>query len=136
MKKILLILLLLAGVAGVLLLLDRPSADLTMQQKNTDISVDAREMFAEFLRDEAAANEKYLNKIVKVSGEVTTVKTDDRGRIAVTLRGNETNGVKCKLDQRTEHRRREFHVGEQVVFKGVCMGQMADVELVECVEVR
>lgn len=131
------ILLAIIGSLILLILASRYQPKETIKNRPADVSVEAESLFAEFLDDEAGANEKYLNKTVQVSGTVSTFKSDDRGNLTVTLRaGNRPGGVKCKLDKRVEHRRREFPIGAKLTLKGVCMGYVGDVEMVGCVEVE
>lgn len=119
---------------GVFLLLRNPSGETTMRNQLPDVTVEAVELYRQFVTDEAAANEQYLNKIVVVSGTVTSVAKDSRGNISVILQTDDpARGVKCRLDARTKHPRIEFQKGEKVTFKGVCTGYAGDVELVQCV---
>ena len=136
MKKILLILLGTIVLAAVLILISRYKPEDTIKTRPADVKVEAQALLTDFLTDEAGANEKYLNKTVQVSGTISTFQRDDRDNVSVTLNaGSQTSGVKCKLDKMVEHRRREFQIGEKVIFKGICMGYTGDVEVVGCVEV-
>lgn len=137
MKKIFLTLFLLLLLISVFVLIGRYEPEDTIRTRKADVKISAEALLKDFLQDEAGANENYLNKTLIVSGKVSTFKTDDRGNIAVTLRaGSEPLGVKCKLDHTVDHRRKEFQIGEDVSFKGVCMGFIKNVELVGCVEVE
>jgi len=136
MKKIFLILLALAALVAAIILINRFQPEDTIKTRPADVKVEAEELMAEFLADEAGANEKYLNKTLEVTGNVSTFQRDDRGNFSVTLSaGSQATGVKCKFDKLVEHRRREFQIGEKVTFKGICMGYIGQVEMVGCVEV-
>ena len=105
-----------------------------MDKAKVDVALEASELFTAFETNEAEANEKYLDKIIKVSGTVKEVSTDDKGNISVTLEsGSEMFGVICQMDDLTEHAKTNFEPGEQVTFKGVCTGMLMDVVLVRCV---
>lgn len=106
-----------------------------MHRKAPDYSMSATELFQEFEADEAAANEKYLDKVVEVRGEVQDISTDEQGITTVTLSTEGMFGIICKLDELTDHSRTDFEVSEQVTFKGICTGMLMDVVLVRCVEV-
>ncbi len=136
MKRIFLILLVLIALISILLLISRYKPEDTIKTRQADVKLEATVLVADFLSDEAGANEKYLNKTLAVSGTVSTFKSDDRGNISITLNGTGQADVKCKFDKMVEHRRREFQVGETVTLKGVCMGYIGDVEMVGCVEVN
>jgi hypothetical protein len=135
MKKILLFLLVLAaiGVGVGLMMYNKPHEN--MQSAKADLAVQAEALFAEFSTDEAAANEKYLNKIVAVNGTVADATKDDKGNTSVQLEsGDMLFGVKCELDPLSKHKRTEFQKGEKVTLKGVCTGYLSDVVMVRCVE--
>lgn len=136
MKKILLVLLVLVALVAILLLIGRYKPVDTIKTRPADVKIEAKTLLADFLSDEAGANEKYLNKTLAVTGTISTFKSDDRGNLSITLdTGSEMGGVKCKFDKMVEHRRREFQVGEKVTLKGICMGYIGYVEMVGCVEV-
>lgn len=137
MKRFLPLLIGLIVLLGLLFLLMRPSKSggETVRQQKTEATVEATDLYRQFITDESAANEQYLNKILAVSGTVSRVHADDKGNVSVTLETNDpAHGVKCRLDKQLKHGRTEFQVGENVTFKGVCTGYVGDVELVQCVE--
>ena len=106
----------------------------TVWEQDTEIRTDAVSLFNEFMQDETGANEKYLNKITEVSGEVSTVNTG-QGSTSVVLRTNDpAHGVRCRLEQRPGQAGKTYDVGEKVRFKCVCSGFVQDVEMVQCVE--
>ena len=136
MKKYLVALVLLVALgAGVgYLIYNKPFQD--MNSAKADITLTAAELFTAFESDENAANEKYLDKVVQVSGTVKEVSTGDDGNISITLdSGSDMFGVICQLDNLTEQPRKDFKEGEQLTLKGVCTGMLMDVVLVRCVVV-
>ena len=136
MKKYLLALVLLVALgAGVgYLIYNKPFQD--MNSAKADITLTAAELFTAFESDENAANSKYLDKVVQVSGTVKEVSTGDDGNISITLdSGSDMFGVICQLDNLTEQPRKDFKEGEQLTLKGVCTGMLMDVVLVRCVVV-
>ncbi|HRI60031.1 MAG TPA: hypothetical protein PK228_09920 [Saprospiraceae bacterium] len=136
MKRILYLLLALACAGGVIgyYLWNKPQKN--MQTAKADMAIDAAVLFNEFNTDEAAANAKYLDKTVAVSGKVKeTTKTDD-GTVKVSLDTGSDFGVFCELDPLSQHPRTDFAAGETVTFKGICTGLNFDVQLTRCVEVK
>ena len=107
-----------------------------IQRASSNFQIEAPNLFTEFETDEANANEKYLDKIVEVSGVVIESSTDDKGKTSVTLDAGSMFGVICQLDELSKHKRTDFPVGEKVTLKGVCTGMLMDVVLVRCVEVQ
>lgn len=107
-----------------------------IESSKVDFKMEAKTLFAEFEENEAAANTKYLDKIVEVSGIVKAVNSED-GETSIMLEtGNEMSGVNCSLDNLTKHKRVTFTIGEKVSFKGLCTGVLMDVVIVRCVEVE
>ncbi|MCB0581452.1 MAG: hypothetical protein KDD10_19340 [Phaeodactylibacter sp.] len=134
MKKLLGIGLLLALIAGGIgyFMYNKPHQN--MENAKADVVLDARELFTAFEANETEANQKYLDKVVKVSGLVKEVSTDEEGNVSVTLEsGSEMFGVICQMDNLTQHDKTDFKPGEQVTFKGICTGMLMDVVLVRCV---
>lgn len=137
MKKLLPILLLLLILVGAFLFFrgNRPSGSpTTVWEQDTEVEVDAVNLFNAFVQDEAGANEKYLNKIIEVSGEVSTVSTG-QGSTSVVLRTNDpTYGVRCRLERQPGGDQKRYAVGQNISFKCVCSGYVQDVEMVQCKE--
>lgn len=107
-----------------------------MNRAKADLTIAAPELFTAFSEDEASANEKYLDKVIQISGSVKAFSTSPEGLMKVTLdSGDEMFGVICQMDELTEHSRREFTPGETVNLKGKCTGMLMDVVLVRCVEI-
>ena len=132
-----------AGIAGLALLMglvayfmyNKPHAD--MHRAASDFTMTSQELFAAFESDEAAANQKYLDKVLQVTGEVLETSTDEEGLVTVNLDGGGMMfGVICKLDPLSDPARTTFPSGAEVTFKGICTGMLMDVVLVRCVEVR
>ncbi|QQS29197.1 MAG: hypothetical protein IPM47_20575 [Sphingobacteriales bacterium] len=96
----------------------------------TDLQVDAQALFAEFEQDENAANQKYNDKAIEVSGVITGIEAQD-GKTTVALKGGDMGGVSCEMQDAsgTEN----LKPGDAVVIKGVCTGVLMDVVLVRCV---
>ena len=136
MKKVLLILAALAvvGVIAGYLIYNQPHKDI--RSAPADVSISATNLFNAFQSDEAAANEKFLDKIIEVTGTVVEVKKGEDGEVSVTLDGGGmVFGVICKMDQLTTHKRTDFKTGEQLTLKGICTGVLMDVVLTRCVEI-
>lgn len=137
MKKPLLFLFLLVLVVGAFLFLKKngsSSSPATVIEQTTEVKVEAAQLFAEFIQDEAGANEKYLNKITEVSGVVASFQTG-QGSPSVLLRTNDpAYGVRCRFDQKPGQAANKYKVGQSVRFKCVCSGYVQDVEMVQCVE--
>jgi len=137
MKKLLLFLFLLILVVGAFFFFRgnrSGGSPATVWEQTTDVKLEATQLYADFMQDETGANEKYLNKILEVTGVVSTVQ-NGRGGTSVLLRTSDpAHGVRCRFDQKPGQSERKYEVGESVQFKCVCSGFVEDVEMVQCVE--
>ena len=90
-------------------------------------SLTSDEICAAFFSNEKAANEKYLDKVLKVNGTVKSVDTDDRGSNTIVL-GNENLkiSVRCCLDSSHNAEASGISKGDHLVVKGICTGFNAD----------
>lgn len=101
-----------------------------------DYVTDAGLLFDEFTNQEQRANEKYLDKVIMVQGEIKDITTVADNRINITLEtGDDIFGVSCTFEK-TSERLFAFQPGEKVNIKGVCAGMLMDVVLINCVTVN
>src|SRR5210317_1378294 len=111
MRNIILVLLaiLLMGLGFAYYQYNKPHQNI--EQSEAEITMSASEIFAAFSNEEVAANEKFLDKLVLVSGVVQSVSQNESGVIQVVLdSGDEFGGVICELDPLTEHKRTDFEI--------------------------
>jgi len=133
MKKLLYFVLVIAVIGGVLayMLYNKPHRDTAAAK--SDFVMDAPALFKEYSEDEAKANEKYLDKVIKVKGIVKAVSTDEQGNTILTLNAaDEMFGVICTIPKDAANPDMP-EVGEEVTVKGVCTGMLMDVVLIRCV---
>lgn len=117
-----------------LIYLNKPEKNVT--RSATAYSLGARALFLAFDQNEAAANEKYLNQVIEVSGKVREVQEDSKGLVTVTLdTGNDFFGVVCELQKASTWKKEDFRAGQEVKFKGLCTGMAMDVLLVRCIRI-
>ncbi len=120
---------------GLFLIMRQPAGDTAMEKQKPDFAIEAADLYRQFSIDESAANGQYLNKIILVTGRVSSSGRDDRGYSWVALETSDpSNSVKCRLDSKILHRRTNFQNGEKISLKGVCTGYTGDVGLTQCVE--
>jgi uncharacterized membrane protein len=97
------------------------------------MEVTAQQIFDDFTTNEAAANQKYLNKAIQVTGEVAEVKKNLDNKTVVLLKTSDpVFGVNCtfKTDPGV------LQPGGAVTFKGICTGFLSDVVINEGVIVK
>jgi len=128
MKKILLILLVivLAGAGIGIYQWNKPHKTVDSEK---GIPVQAKLLFSEFSSNEQAANKKYLNKALEVTGEVATVdQNQDKQKYIVLKTDDAFNGVMCTMRDSNQ----VPAVGQTVTVKGFCSGFTSDVKLTDC----
>ena len=134
MKKIILITIIAAVIAAIVgfLLYNKPHRDTA--SATSDFIVEAPALLLEFTQNEAAANQKYLDKVVAVKGKVKLISADDEGNINLILDANDAMaGVICTIPKADADSAEGVKEGDEVVVKGVCTGVLMDVVLFRCV---
>ena len=111
---------------------NKPHKDI--EAASSDVLIEAKALFLAFEHDEQKANEKYLDKIIEVSGTVKEVQNEGDDISVVLETEDMMFGVICQLDQLSKHKRTKFEVGETIKLKGICTGKLMDVVMVRCVE--
>lgn len=100
-----------------------------------DFVTSADVLFQEFTSQEQRANEKYLDKVIMVKGEVKQITKGDDNRLNITLEsGDEMFGVSCTFEK--THESVKFNQGDVINVKGFCAGMLMDVVLINCVTVN
>lgn len=134
MKKIFIILLALGLIGGGIgyYLYNKPVASL--ENKKADVEVTAAQLITDYEADETTANEKYLGKVVQVSGTVAEVAEAD-GKKKINLdTGNPMSMIICELEDGADAG--SVQAGSTVSMKGLCSGYLSDVILVQASVVR
>lgn len=92
------------------------------------IVVDAAELVGEYRKDEAAADRRFLDKVLQVTGTVESSETDSDGQTVITLSVADTlSDVRCTLQNDAV-----AEPGQAVTLKGRCTGFLSDVILIDC----
>lgn len=95
------------------------------------IAITADELCKEYSTDETAANAKYLNKGLEVSGRVVRNEKNQDGALVVTIQGeNPDVSVLCTMRDKDK----PLEEGKQVTMKGFCSGSdLFGVLLTDCI---
>ncbi|MCB0657291.1 MAG: hypothetical protein KDC57_14195 [Saprospiraceae bacterium] len=127
-----LVVVLVAGLVGYKLY-NKPFQD--VDQVEPVASMTAKELVSAYQENEQAANEKYLDQFIEVTGQVQEVKEEDN-IWTVTLDANDVmSAVRCEMDYIQEAHKPDFSSGQVVTLRGKCTGILMDVVLVRCIEV-
>jgi hypothetical protein len=101
-----------------------------------DYVTNANLLFEEYTSQEDRANDKYLDKVIMVQGEIKEITNVADDRINITLEtGDEIFGVSCTFEK-NEHFLNSFQIGDEINIKGRCAGMLMDVVLINCVTVK
>jgi hypothetical protein len=136
MKKVLLLLLALAGLGGGYGYYMWNKAPESMATRKSDMGIASEQLFDAFQKDETGANAQYVGKIIIISGKVKESRVVE-GVAKLSLEAGSTDAViNCELDNNTVHPRTQFNVGETIKIKGECAGADLDgtVMLSHCAE--
>lgn len=108
----------------------KPHRDITVGKASPTTGI---QLVTDFEKDEVTANQKYLDKIVEVSGEVTELTSNQQGNAVVVIKGTDFSSVRCTLEQRAQF---DIAIGSTVLVRGICTGYLNDVILVRCVVLK
>jgi hypothetical protein len=98
--------------------------------KAETIRINADSLLSAYIRDEKSANTMFLDKALKVNGEIAELNTNQAGQMVILLKTMDPmSGVVCTLRDKPKE---TLHVGQQVVLKGFCSGYITDVVLRDC----
>ncbi len=89
-----------------------------IQGEKESFSVSAEQLVNDFVTDVDAANAKYLDQVIVVTGTVATIEEDQLEQKVVLLEVGES-GVSCTFMLETNDNAEELKEGEEVKIKGV-----------------
>jgi hypothetical protein len=130
MKKWLKILLIIIG-AGIITgsiivyrIYTKPHRDVSKEQ---GVQLSAQNLYDAFKTNEAAANTKYLDKAIELTGEVGAVSRNQDGNTVVDFKTNDPMVViNCTF--KTDPG--QLQPGQHITFKGICTGYIPDANVV------
>lgn len=130
-KKIIIAILILSIIGGFFGYKIYNKPHVNVAKTSSDITINASDLLNDFATDEASANTKYLDKIIEVKGEISSLKIED-GKGIVSLKTNDDFGsVRCTLSETATQKMNTLKEGDQVTVKGICTGYLMDVILVK-----
>ncbi len=133
-KPVIIILILIAVLAGYFAwqAYNKPVA--TLHDVKPELEISAEKLFSDFSGDEGSANQKYLGKVILISGSVLDVNLNSGEYSTVYLDANDVMGsVSCQLEKGEEAKAAKLNTGMTVSLKGKCTGFAMDVVLTQCI---
>lgn len=130
MKKFLpyLLLVLLLGVLLFWILSQKP---LKSAAPTPVASLTVEELYRQFYEDENLANEKYLNKTLRITGALMDAYTDDTGFGTVVLEGGKARAL-ARMHRGFDIGQLKLERGDNLTVICTCMGLMNDLDLRDC----
>lgn len=123
-------------VIGILLLSacgePAPSPSTTQPAARAVIEISAAQLYEEYEANEIAADQKYKDKMLKVTGVVSSIGKDVLGSPYVVLTGGgeyEVWGVQCTFSSAYEPQLAKLTKGQVVTVTGKCKGYLINVLL-------
>ncbi|MFT3909402.1 MAG: hypothetical protein QM737_08265 [Ferruginibacter sp.] len=88
-------------------------------QGSDAININAGDLYQAYISDSSAAQKKYTDKILLVSGEVHDISSNLQKKKIILLKGS-TDGayINCTMEENIEN----IHVTDKVNIQGICSG--------------
>jgi len=106
-----------------------------LEKAKPDFRVEAAIIFQEFSDAESLATEKYVGKVVEVTGPLASISTSDKGAVLFLL--DDLFGISCSMDSSytvsVKEKLEYLSPGDQVTIRGRCNGMLTDVQFSSCV---
>lgn len=132
MKKNIIYTILLLGALGTGIgyyMFNKPLA--SIDAMNTNYQMSSNDLLISFEDDENLANQKYLDKVIEVTGTVSKTETE-KGITSIYLATeNDLSNVIFQLEESDL----SIKAGQEVTLKGICTGYLMDVVLVRSMQV-
>lgn len=117
------------GVVIAYYLYNLKPADMNRIKPDYILSSDA--LLKEFEENEAVANKKYINRVVEVTGEISSIISGENNSLNVSLKpaGN-ISSVICTFASKDDLE--GYEPGQKISIRGECSGYLLDVLINRC----
>lgn len=92
----------------------------------------AGDLYNEFLKSESGANQKWVGKVIEISGRISSVNVAG-SYISINLAAAKEGGVDCSVLKKDLPAGTVLNKGDSITVKGKCTGFLMDVNLVDCI---
>jgi len=100
--------------------------------ESADFTIDADSLYQQYQANEHASDQKYLGKVIEVSGKLSEIQHSGSSEIWILSPQAGGGGINCQLFAGTKPDP-EPKSGDVVTVKGRCTGFLMDVNLADCV---
>ncbi len=95
--------------------------------------IDTDQLLSVFSEDEQAGNERFLGKVIVVSGRVASVTVQEDKPTIILETNSPMSGIVCELNVDLYSSDQKVEVGDYISIKGECTGYLMDIILVNCI---
>jgi hypothetical protein len=100
-----------------------------------DFVLTSSDLLKSFEENEAAAGARYINKIIEVSGEISSVERGENNSMNIALKTNSSSSsIICTFPSLADAGK--YKEGSQITIRGECSGYLMDILLNNCVAVE
>jgi hypothetical protein len=92
----------------------------------------ATDLYNEFVKTENLANQKWVGKVLEISGKITSV-SETGNYISINLKASDSGGINCNVLKKDMASNAKLDAGDVITIKGKCTGFLIDVNMVDCV---
>lgn len=126
------------AVAGFLLIAvgsdDEQTTEDEIAAETPAFDLSAQQLYSDYEANGVAADGKYKEKVLRVTGEVNTIDRDIMDKIYVTLKGDEYFGdIQCYFAESHVSTASQLSKGQTITVKGKCDGKIMNVQLKGCI---
>ena len=100
--------------------------------ETADFTIEADSLYSQYQSNEHAADQKYLGKVIEVSGKLSDIQHNGKAEVWILSPQGTGGGINCQLFAGIKSDP-EPKSGDIVTVKGRCTGYLMDVNLVDCV---
>lgn len=125
----------LAGVIAALYFYNLGQDELIRVKPEYEIT--AGELYYEFSENEETANEKYINKVIQVTGILEDKELTSEGNPNLVLKTSDASGsVICSFSDSDKQELDALKEGDEITIRGICAMKQMDVVLNNCVLIK
>ncbi len=106
-------------------------SDTNVASDKTEVTIGASELLRAYEMNEDSATLKYYDKVILVTGTVSSVSKDTSGFSVYLKEKDAISGVLCRFDISGYDSSRVIP-GAQIRVKGICSGYLMDVQMNRC----
>jgi len=105
----------------------------SVEKEKASYAVTSDELYTSFEENEATANDKFLGKVIELTGEVSSIEKTETGQLVILLScSSPMGGVRCAFESKQDAVIKKVSEGATFTIKGKCSGMLMEVVLDNC----